>query len=115
MNDTLSAAEPLDNRRVTRRAIDCDVHPAVPSVEVLTPYLPAYWQEQIRLSGFKGPIGLQLYSLRDQFAKDVPGSVLACTVRLPSLNSGRNAVPAPARAATAAPRSMSDTRNTGLG
>ena len=56
MNDTLSAAEPLDNRRVTRRAIDCDVHPAVPSVEVLTPYLPAYWQEQIRQSGFKGPV-----------------------------------------------------------
>jgi sugar phosphate isomerase/epimerase len=25
--------------------------------------------------GFKGPIGLQLYSLRDQFAKDVPGSL----------------------------------------
>jgi sugar phosphate isomerase/epimerase len=24
---------------------------------------------------FKGPIGLQLYSLRDQFAKDVPGSL----------------------------------------
>jgi sugar phosphate isomerase/epimerase len=25
--------------------------------------------------GFKGPIGLQLYSLRDQFAKDVPGTL----------------------------------------
>ena len=25
---------------------------------------------------FKGPIGLQLYSLRDQFAKDVPGSLV---------------------------------------
>src|SRR5215470_11583140 len=24
---------------------------------------------------FKGPIGLQLYSLRDQFAKDVPGTL----------------------------------------
>ena len=26
-------------------------------------------------SGFKGPLGLQLYSLRDQFAKDVPGTL----------------------------------------
>src|SRR5881397_608470 len=26
-------------------------------------------------SSFKGPIGLQLYSLRDQFAKDVPGTL----------------------------------------
>src|SRR3979409_1545648 len=26
-------------------------------------------------SHFKGPIGLQLYSLRDQFAKDVPGTL----------------------------------------
>ena len=25
--------------------------------------------------GFKGPVGLQLYSLRDQFKKDVPGSL----------------------------------------
>ena len=24
---------------------------------------------------FKGPLGLQLYSLRDQFAKDVPGTL----------------------------------------
>jgi len=26
-------------------------------------------------SGFKGPLGLQLYSLRNQFAKDVPGTL----------------------------------------
>jgi sugar phosphate isomerase/epimerase len=26
-------------------------------------------------SGFKGPLGLQLYSLREQFAKDVPGTL----------------------------------------
>ena len=24
---------------------------------------------------FKGPVGLQLYSLRDQFKKDIPGSL----------------------------------------
>jgi uncharacterized protein len=56
MNDTLAAAAPLGNRRVARQAIDCDLHPAVASVDVLTPYLSAYWQEQIRQSGFKGPI-----------------------------------------------------------
>jgi predicted TIM-barrel fold metal-dependent hydrolase len=56
MDDTLTAAAPLDDRRAARRAIDCDVHPAVPSVEALTPYLSAYWQEQIRQSGFNGPI-----------------------------------------------------------
>lgn len=46
MDDTLTAV---------RGAIDCDIHPAVPSVDVLMPYLPAYWQEQVRQSGFKGP------------------------------------------------------------
>src|SRR2546423_10901607 len=28
-----------------------------------------------KMSGFKGPLGLQLYSLRAQFAKDVPGTL----------------------------------------
>jgi len=56
MDDMLTAAESLDDRQAARRAIDCDVHPAVPSVEVLLPYLSAYWREQIRQSGFKGPI-----------------------------------------------------------
>ena len=32
--------------------------------------------------------------ISSDLASDVPGSVLACTVRLPSWNSGRNAVPA---------------------
>jgi predicted TIM-barrel fold metal-dependent hydrolase len=48
MEDTL--------RATARRAIDCDIHPAVPSVDVLVPYLSAYWQEQVRQTGFKGPI-----------------------------------------------------------
>src|SRR5262245_4407701 len=55
MADTFTAA-PLDDRQAAHRAIDCDLHPAVPSVEVLTPYLSAYWREQIRQSGFKGPV-----------------------------------------------------------
>lgn len=38
------------------RAIDCDLHPTVASIDVLMPYLPAYWREQISQSGFKGPI-----------------------------------------------------------
>lgn len=28
-----------------------------------------------KMASFKGPLGLQLYSLREQFAKDVPGTV----------------------------------------
>jgi uncharacterized protein len=39
-----------------RQVIDCDLHPTVPSIEVLTPYLSAYWREQISQSGFKGPV-----------------------------------------------------------
>jgi len=31
----------------TRGAIDCDVHPAVPSTSVLLPYLDEYWRDQI--------------------------------------------------------------------
>jgi uncharacterized protein len=56
MDDMFTAAAPLDDRQAAHRAIDCDLHPAVPSVEVLTPYLSAYWREQIRQSGFKGPV-----------------------------------------------------------
>ena len=43
--------------------------------------LPALFvgQSKERLAGtgpsFKGPVGLQLYSLRDQFKKDVPGTL----------------------------------------
>ena len=37
------------------------------------------WPVKERLAGtgpsFKGPVGLQLYSLRDQFKKDVPGTL----------------------------------------
>jgi predicted TIM-barrel fold metal-dependent hydrolase len=47
MVSTLAAARP---------AIDCDLHASVPSIEVLTPYLSAYWREQISQSGFSGPV-----------------------------------------------------------
>lgn len=30
----------------TKRIIDCDIHPGVPSVNVLLPYMDEYWQEQ---------------------------------------------------------------------
>jgi predicted TIM-barrel fold metal-dependent hydrolase len=56
MEDALTAATALDQPRSARLAIDCDIHPAVPSVELLMPYLSAYWREQIHQSGFKGPI-----------------------------------------------------------
>lgn len=33
------------------RAIDCDVHPAVPSITSLLPYLDTYWRDQVTLRG----------------------------------------------------------------
>jgi predicted TIM-barrel fold metal-dependent hydrolase len=34
--------------------IDCDIHNVVPSLRALFPYLPEYWKEQARLTGFTG-------------------------------------------------------------
>ena len=34
--------------------IDCDVHPAVPGMAALMPYLDEYWQEQVRVPGIDG-------------------------------------------------------------
>src|SRR5215472_11788748 len=34
--------------------IDCDVHPAVPCMAALMPYLDEYWQEQVRVRGIDG-------------------------------------------------------------
>ncbi|MGZ5895069.1 MAG: amidohydrolase family protein [Xanthobacteraceae bacterium] len=35
----------------TRNAIDCDIHPAVPSMQVLLPYLDEYWREHLITRG----------------------------------------------------------------
>jgi predicted TIM-barrel fold metal-dependent hydrolase len=35
--------------------IDCDVHAVLPSIDVLLPFLSAYWREQIAQTGFEGP------------------------------------------------------------
>lgn len=32
--------------KVPAGAIDCDIHPAVPNVAALMPYLPEYWRDQ---------------------------------------------------------------------
>lgn len=32
-------------------AIDCDVHPSVPGIQSLVPYLDAYWQEMVEVRG----------------------------------------------------------------
>src|ERR1700744_2592743 len=37
-----------------RGAIDCDVHPAVPTVKALLPYMDEYWQETIVARGIDG-------------------------------------------------------------
>jgi hypothetical protein len=36
------------------RTIDTDIHPALPSVDDLLPYLPRYWQEELRNTSFHG-------------------------------------------------------------
>jgi predicted TIM-barrel fold metal-dependent hydrolase len=40
----------------TSAIIDCEIHNAVPTVEALFPYLPAYWREHITQTLFKGPV-----------------------------------------------------------
>jgi predicted TIM-barrel fold metal-dependent hydrolase len=56
MDHAHTSTAPLGARQTAHRAVDCDLHPTVPSVDALLPYLPIYWQEQIRQSGFKGPV-----------------------------------------------------------
>ena len=34
-----------------RNAIDCDIHPAVPGMQVLLPYLDEYWREHLITRG----------------------------------------------------------------
>jgi sugar phosphate isomerase/epimerase len=50
---------------------------SIAAIFVLTiaPLLTAFADDAGIGANFKGPIGLQLYSLRDQFAKDVPGTL----------------------------------------
>ena len=47
-------ATPMETPNPT--AIDCDSNAALPSIQALHPYLPAYWREQIDQTGFKGPV-----------------------------------------------------------
>ena len=35
-------------------AIDCDVHPSVPGLSALLPYLDDYWRDMIELRGIEG-------------------------------------------------------------
>ena len=35
-------------------AIDCDVHPAVPGMRALLPYLEEHWREQVAVRGIDG-------------------------------------------------------------
>lgn len=40
---------------LTRGAIDCDVHPAVPSLDVLLPYMDPFWRDMLVLRGLDEP------------------------------------------------------------
>ena len=41
----------------THSVIDCDIHNEISTIDQLLPYLPDYWQEYIRISGYPGPSG----------------------------------------------------------
>ena len=41
-------------QEMTQGGIDCDVHPAVPGMAALLPYLEPYWQEQVTVRGIDG-------------------------------------------------------------
>ena len=66
--------------------IDCDVHAVVPAVDVLVPYLPAYWREQVASSGLRGPVDQwyppQLPTSVREGAKPADGSPAASKVAL---------------------------------
>ena len=34
-------------------AIDCDIHPALPSMQMLVPYLDEYWRSHILMRGLE--------------------------------------------------------------
>ena len=40
--------------RAAEGAIDCDVHPLVPDIRALVPYLDPYWQEMVEVRGIDG-------------------------------------------------------------
>ncbi len=44
----------MNNAAPFAGAIDCDVHPAVPDIQSLVPYLDAYWQEMVDVRGIEG-------------------------------------------------------------
>lgn len=43
--------EPHDVTTPAPGSIDCDIHPALPSVHVLTPYLDEYWRAHVQMRG----------------------------------------------------------------
>jgi hypothetical protein len=38
---------------MTRGAIDCDIHPALPNTQVLVPYLDEYWRAHVLMRGLE--------------------------------------------------------------
>jgi len=51
--ETLPARQP-EAPPTTAGAIDVDVHPAVPGMAALLPYLDAHWREQMVVRGIDG-------------------------------------------------------------
>lgn len=56
-------AEPETGASATIGCIDCDLHPALPGLKALLPYLSDYWREQITMRGIDA-MDLALYAPR---------------------------------------------------
>jgi len=72
----------------TNGAIDCDIHPAVPGMRALLPYLDDHWREQIAVRGIDGldsssfPVNVPANGRADwRAAPGKPGSDLALLQR----------------------------------
>jgi len=53
-------------------AVDCDIHPAVPNIKALLPYLDGHWREQVTVRGIDASI--PPVSPLDVPANALPGS-----------------------------------------
>ena len=66
--------------------IDCDIHPAVPGIAALTPFMEPYWREQVTVRGIDG---LDLVELPRRRARRRPGRLAGRRDRSPAPTSPR--------------------------
>ena len=69
-------------------AIDCDIHPTVPGIGVLLPYMDDYWQEAFVSRGIDGL----------EMASYPPGAPISCRADWRPQRAGRQPIPRRSRA-----------------